>query len=234
MTNPVFNSVDRMVRMAYADAGFLQEGSDPSSFQITDAIQRLNDIINFQQTQGLKLWVNQDYAITLIAGIGQYQLTTALGPKPLRIVDAYYSDQNGIRRPLTPMSWAEYIRLSQITQLGQINSYFVDKQINSLNVYLWLVPDTTTALGTVHVVQQQQIVNAITVNDTLSFPTEWFIFLRWALADDIATGQPQAIMDRCALKAAYYKEKLEDWDVEDASTMFQPDQTRSRMTGGFR
>ena len=33
------------------------------------------------------------------------------------------------------------------------------------------------------------------------FAQEWRIALRWGLADDIATGQPQAIMDRCAQRA---------------------------------
>ena len=55
--------------------------------------------------------------------------------------------------------------------------------------------------------------------------------LRWALADDICTGQPQAIMDRCAGRSRYYKEILEGWDVEDAPTRFTPDQ-RSMMGGG--
>lgn len=228
---PVYNSIDRMIRQAYADAGYLQEGSDPNAAQIADAISRLNDIINFEQTQGLKLWTNQDYSITLVSGTALYMLTTSPGPKPLRILECYYQDSTGIRRPLRPLSWREYTQLSQVTQTGQVNSYFVDKQVSSLRLSLWLVPDATAALGTVHVVQQQQITNAILTTDTINFPSEWYIFLRWALADELATGQPQAIMDRCAQKASIYRTALENWDVEDTSTTFAPDMSQQGRHG---
>ena len=54
--------------------------------------------------------------------------------------------------------------------------------------------------------------------------------LRWALADDSATGQPALIMDRCERKAHEYRRLLEDWDVEDVPTRFQP----SHEGGGYR
>mgnify|MGYP003350501246 CR=1 FL=1 len=48
--------------------------------------------------------------------------------KPLRVIEAYYLDSSGIRRPLVVLSWDDYFRLSQVNQVGQINSYFVNKQ----------------------------------------------------------------------------------------------------------
>ena len=58
--------------------------------------------------------------------------------------------------------------------------------------------------------------------------------LRWALADELSTGQPQAIMDRCERKATAYRQALEDWDVEDAPTSFTPDQRALYATSSFR
>ena len=238
MTTPVYNSADRLIRQAYADAGYLQEGSDPTTAQYNDALSRLNDIINFYQTSGLKMWTNLDYAVTLVAGTGTYSLTYMYvgdpGPKPMRVLECYYQDADGIRRPLTPMSWNEWTKLSQVNQLGAVNSYFVDKRVYELSMNLWNIPDTTAALGTVHVVVQRHLTNAVSGASYVDFPSEWYIALRWALADELATGQPQAIMDRCQTKALYYKEKLEGWDVEDASTSFQPDTQRGYNTGGFR
>ena len=69
---------------------------------------------------------------------------------------------------------------------------------------------------------QEQALAPISLDETVSFPVEWYMALRWALADDLATGQPQLIMERCERKAAAYREMLEDWDVEDAPTFFQP------------
>lgn len=227
----------RIIWLAFKDAGLIQDGDTPSTDQYNDGMLRLNDIVNLWQTQGLKLWTLQDLPITLIAGQAKYSLGTAGtfdGSKPLRVLQAYYLDSNGIRRPLVTMSWDDWIRLSQVTQQGQINSYFVDKQQYQLNVYFWLVPDSVAATGTAHLLVQNQITNGVNLTDNIAFPIEWAMGLRWALADDLATGQPQSIMDRCERKANQYRLALEDWDVEDAPTSFTPDQRALYSANSFR
>ena len=74
----------------------------------------------------------------------------------------------------------------------------------------------------------------VMLTDETAFPLEWSMGLRWGLADELATGQPQAIMDRCERRATAYREKLEDWDVEDAPTSFAPDQRVTYATSSFR
>jgi len=237
MTAPLSNTPLVIISDAYFDAGLLQEGQLPNSEQIVTGMRKLTDIINLWQTQGLKLWLLRDLPITLQAGLGTYTLgpigTTPM-VKPLRVIECYYEDAKHIRRPLNPMSWNDYVRLSQVNQRGQINSYFVDKQQTQLSIFFWLIPDGQAAGGQAHVVIQQQVANFISVTETMNFPVEWRIALRWGLADELATGQPQAIMDRCQQRAQAYRVMLEDWDVEDASTRFQPDSRGQYATGGFR
>ena len=238
MTAPAsFNTPDRIIRMAMVDAGYLQDGDDPTPEQYANYLNRLNDLINYWQTQGLKLWLQYDLAVPLVAGQAAY----TIGPggsvpmtKPLRVIQGYYLDGSSVKRPLLPLSRDEYTRLSTVTQQGALNSYFVDKQVSVLSVHFWLVPDTVAATGTAQLIVQQQVTNLVSLTDTMNFPQEWFLALRWGLADDICTGQPQAIMDRCAGKAMFYLNALEAWDVEDASTMFQPDQRAAYITGAFR
>lgn len=233
-----FNTPDRIIRMAMKDAGFLQEGEDPTNEEFADNLNRLNDIINFEQTQGLKLWLQYDLEIPLVAGQAMY----SLGPggdvdmtKPTRILDnGYYLDTSGFRRNLILMSRDEYMRRSNPYSQGAISSYFPDKQQNSLDVTMWLVPDSQAATGTVHVLIQQQVQNLVSLNDEMNFPQEWFMWLRWALASDICTGQPQAVVDRCTAFAEGYRMALEAWDVEDAATIFTPDQRAAYRTGAFR
>lgn len=235
MTTPAnFNTPDRLIRMALKDAGLLQEGDDPSSEVIADCLSRLNDIINFEQTQGLKLWLQYDLTVPLVAG----QSTYVIGPggdinmtKPTRVLDdGYYLDSSNNRRSLILLSREEYMMLSNPTGQGAVTSYFPQKNLANITVILWLVPDSTAATGTVHLLIQQQVTNLVSVTDTMTFPLEWYMFLRWALAADIAVGQPEAVIARCQNYAEGYRKALEDWDVEDASTRFTPD-TRA---GGFR
>ena len=237
MTSPAtFNTPARIIEYAMKDAGLLQHGDSPDGEHYAEYGNRLNDIINLWQTQGLKLWLNQDLPVVLTQGVALYSLGltgTVIMNKPLRIIQAYTVNTGLVTRPLLMISRDEWSRLSNRTQQGAINSIYVDKQQLVLNLNFWLIPDATAATDTVHVIAQYQVANFAGLTDTMNFPTEWFIALRWALADEICTGQPQAIMDRCLMRANLYREMLEDWDVEDAATQFQPDPNFNRNSGNF-
>jgi len=195
MTAPNDNTPISIIQDAYFDAGLLQEGDTVNSEQIVTGLRKLTDIVNLWQTQGLKLWLNTDLPITLVSGTSTYilgPLGTVLMTKPLRVLEAWFADANEVRRPLSPLAWADWTRLSQLTTTGAINSYFVDKQATQLKVSFWLTPDATAALGTAHLLVQSQVTNPINVTETMNFPIEWRIALRWGLADELATGQPQA------------------------------------------
>ena len=237
MTAPADNTPASIIGDAYFDAGIVQEGDSPSSEQIVTGMRKLTDIINIWQTQGLKLWLNVDTTVPLVAGQGTYVFSPTgdvVMTKPMRVIQAYYRDLNGIRRPLVVLSWDDYLRLSQVNQSGAINSYFVNKQDTQLSVFFWLLPDVTAATGTAHLLLQVQVTDFINVTETMNFPIEWRIALRWGLADELSTGQPQAIMDRCQQRALIYRTMLEDWDVEDAPTRFVPDSRSQFVTGNFR
>jgi len=226
MTAPAKSAVERIICYAYEDSGLVQEGDTPNSEQIARGMVRLLDIINLWQTQGLKLWLQTDQSVTLVDGQQNYTLMPSGSVnivKPMRVLQGYYLDSNSVRRPIYPLSWDEWMRLSNITQEGQISQYFVQKLIDRLTVSFWLIPDTTAATGTAHLLIQQQVENFTNLTDEIDFPQEWFIALRWGLADDLCTGQPQAVIDRCSNRANTFRKVLEDWDVEDASTSFQPD-----------
>ncbi len=237
MTAPTDNTPISIITDGYFDAGLIQEGQTLNPEQIVSGMRRLTGMINLWQTQGLKLWLNVDTPVILTAGIGTYTLGpagTVVMTKPLRVIEAYWLSSAGNRTPLTVLSWDDYIRLSQVNQTGAINSYFVDKQQSVLSVFFWLIPDATAATGTGHVLLQTQVTNFIAVNETMNFPIEWRLALHWGLADEVCTGQPQAIMDRCEKRAGMYRAALEDWDVEDAPTRITPDQRMMAHTGRFR
>lgn len=237
MTTPAINTPYAIIDDAYHDAGLLQQGDTPNSEQLASGMRRLRDLINLWQTQGLKLWLQVDTSVTLVASQATYTFTPGGNvdmTKPLRVLQGYYLDTNSIRRPLNVLSTEEYLRLSRVNQTGAVNSYWVNKQATQLAVSFWLTPDATAATGTAHLLLQTQVTNFINLEETMDFPQEWRIGLRWGLADEICTGQPQAIMDRCAQRAATYRQMLEDWDVEDAPTRFAPDNRMQWSGGSFR
>lgn len=243
MTIPSINTARGVIVDAYQDAGLIDEQQEPSSEQYAKGMRRLRDLINLWQTRGLKLWVNVDTNVPLTADTAVY----TLGPsgavvmtKPLRVLEAYYLySATNVRRPLTPMAWRDYLTLGQAGTLssnqGTVTQYFVNKEATRLSVTLWLCPDATEiANGSVHLLLQTQITNPASLTETMEFPEEWRMALRWGLADDLCTGQPETIMARCAQKAEAFRTALEDWDAEDAPTSFAPDQRAQGQGGSFR
>lgn len=239
MTTPTnFNTADRVIRMAYRDAGFLQEGEDPNSEMIADALNRLNDIINFEQTQGLKLWLQYDLSITPVVGQAAYVIKSGGDvnfTRPTRVLDSnYYLDSNGISRPIFLIAMDDYLKLSNRSAQGPVTQVAVKKNATDLTAYFWMVPDAEVATGSIHLYIQQQIGNIVTVTEAMQFPPEWFLWLRWALAADLASGQPEALMSRCSSFAEGYRMALDNWDVEDASTRFTANVTQYYPRSSFR
>ncbi len=233
MTTPSDNTPNGIINDAYADAGLvIEEGQDLTPEQLAKGMRRLRDIILVLQTQGLKLWLQSDTAVTLVAGQQNYTFMPSGDvdmTRPFRVLQGYYLyTTTQVKRPIYPISWEEYLRLgiggTIAANRGTITQYFVNKQATKLQVSFWLCPDTNEAAnGTAHVLLQTQATSPVTLNETVQFPSEWRLALRWALAADLATGQPQAVIERCEAKAEQFRKILEDWDVEDASTSFAPD-----------
>lgn len=212
------------------NAGLLAAGEEPTPEQYVKALNRLNDLVNYFQTKGIKLWLNSLQTIQLTAGVASYTF-----PVPVkRMLEAYYFDNSvpSISRPLNILSWNTYETLGNPGQLGPVNSIFVNKQIIP-TVTLWLVPDAQAATGTVRALVQTAVKNVVSLTDDMAFPNEWYMALHWGLAAEICTGQPEQIVQRCEKKAEAYRIALEDWDVEDASVTFSPDM-RQRRPSGFR
>lgn len=225
-----------IVTKAYQDCQRLARFASLVADQQTDALDRLNDIINLWQTQGLKLFLDYEHTVTLVASQGTYSFRSGGDvnvSRPLEVKHVSYWDSNSVSRPLHPISRQEWSSLSNRTQTGSVNQYFAEKLYDRLNLHLWNVPDSTAAAGTLRVVVRAQADNPATIGANVLFPPEWALALRWGLADELATGMPDAVQARCAQRARAYREALEDFDVENTETYFQPDQ-RGLTASRFR
>ena len=137
---------------ARKDVGKLRAGAVPDGETLAEDQRRLNKLINYYMTQGLKLWLLQDTNVPLLPplsptqGIALYTFGpsgTNPMPKPLRVKYGYYLYTTGTQRPLISMSYPdEYLMLSQVLQPGSVNSYAVNKQQLTLNgLGIGLVPE---------------------------------------------------------------------------------------------
>jgi len=237
VTTPANNTPFYIICDAYSDAGMTKRGQTPGGDQLAEGLRRLNDIVAFMRTGGIKLFLWEDVTVPLVAGQNEYSFSPTgdvVMSKPLRVDMGYYVDSADNRRPLSPLSWDEWIQLSQTTAVqGAINSYFQDKQATEILVSFWNTPDTQAATGEVHLIMRTQPAAYTTLTEATIFPDEWRIALHWALAEQICTGQPEAIVQRCTANAEKFRLALEGWDVEDADVRFTPSQ-QFRSGGRFQ
>lgn len=228
-----YNTADRVIRQAMRNARILEKGGDPTPEDYAEYLPMLNDMVNFWQTQGIKLWLNEIINIALTAGQSRY----TIGPgRALRVLEAYYVQPRytvpggvtyATSTPLNALAWMDYNRLGTTAQQGTPNSYFTDKQQQGAEVVLWPVPSAQVVPGVgayvpgfLQVLAQMSPGNMIRITDRVVFPQEWYIALNWGLADELASGQSDATIQRCKQKADYYRMQLENWDVEDAPVVF--------------
>ena len=215
-----------IITKAYRSAQKLPRGSSLSADQLSDGLDILNDLMNLWQTQGLKLFLETETVIPLVAGQQMYSLMPGGDvsiARPLEIKEAAYWDQYSNNRPLIKFSRQEWTNLSNRTAQGSVNQYFYEVLYDRMNVFLWNIPDTTAAAGTVHAVLRNQATQVSEDDNDVFFPPEWAIALRWGVADELTSGMPEPVQQRCQARAQAYREALEDWDVETAETYFQPD-----------
>jgi hypothetical protein len=250
MTSPLLNTPYAVICDAYFNAGYTEAGQDVDSEQLATGMRRLNNLMNLRQAEGLRLWLQSDVSIgaeagslaPLVQGVNLYTFGSSgsvVTTRPTRIIEGYYRDSNFIDRPLLQISRNEWDTLSlkkggQVAQEGTINQFFIDKQIATMNLYLWLAPDAVAAQGSVHVILQQQQPNVVGLNDTLQFGPEWFLYLGWHLGWELSQGQPIAVQNKCEKHMMMYKDIIDGWDVEDASTLFQPDSRQQYVGNRFR
>lgn len=238
MATPLnLNTPELLVRQAMSNAFLLEKGTNPSSEDYAQHLGVLNSLIQFLITQGLKLFLWKDVPLTMVAGQQSYPITTAFvnsSTNPLQVREAYYLYQEGSQYPLTPFSWNEWSMLSTRSQAGTPVNFFVDKQATSFNFNLWPVPQADNVFDSVHILVRQRAPQILQLNEQIMFPTEWFIGLAWMLSHEISTGQSATIIARCEKMAAYYKQALEGFDVEDAPTQFQPDSRVGYAASRFR
>jgi len=240
MSQPAtFNQIIRLITYGMRNAMMLEEGQEPNGEQIAEGLNRLNDLTNYLQTEGIRLWTQTDVVIPLVTGTSQYSLTGTYG-KPYRIPRdlaymLYIGGTQTVKSPVTSLSQQEWTLLTQGNQQGMVSQIYVEKLSTQLRVNTFLTPDSATATNwQLHVIVQQQMALGEKITDATQFPEEWYVGLQWILADEICTGQPDSIVQRCAQKSAYYKDKLNGWDVEDTQTFFVPDPRMGYVQRSFR
>lgn len=214
--------------------GVLEEGAQPTAQAIENASMVLNMMLKDWQTDGIKLWTIHEMIIPLVNNQTSYTIGPASGndviaDKPLRLIQSFLRNISvtpNVDLPMTIISEQEYNILGAKKNTGTINTVFYKPYLNHGELKVFLTPNQNTVQNyELHINVQKPIQDITTANQTFDFPSEWFQCLRWGLAAELV-GDYGLPLDKAAAfitRSEQYKERLMAWDIEWASTFFQPD-----------
>lgn len=135
------------------DESFELAGIAPSSIgqdHIASALRSMKFMLNSEwHTLGARQWMIVRYIQALVAGTATFDLPTGT----IDIFDAVLS-RSGRETPMYRQSRTEYLEISDKTQAGRPDRYFVDRRFDRATVYLWQNPENSTDTMIIDYVRQ--------------------------------------------------------------------------------
>lgn len=218
---------------AYASTG------QPAPEQMSDAIEACNLMLKSWQVDNF-LWLKQFALLTLVPGQATYKFGNAANgtpspdvcvyqgtatqiDRPTRISMAAYRNTSGFDRPLTPMSRAEYIQLTNKTNPAPCVQFYYNPQLYQGELTVWPVPTTA---DTLFFTCDRGIYDVITDTDTFDVPQEWMSLCKWGLACEIAIeyAVPPAQLAQLESKYQAMRQTIDNYDREIAVSYLSVDQ----------
>lgn len=209
--------------------GAISLGQSPSSTEITNASEALNNLIAEFQTMGMPLWARLDYVVPMVSNQTSYTIGDGQAvdtPFPLKILQAWtvVSTGGGIQE-MWPNAIDVFNRLPTGGTSGIPSQYNYQPFINYGVLRVWPAPDATTVAGRdLHISYMAPFEGFTAANETPYFPREWNNALIYGLADLLAPEYGVPLEDRSTFKreAKDHRELALDFGMENASLTFAP------------
>lgn len=147
---------------------FVVEGHEvPADEDAARALENTRMLLRTWAVNGIRLWLNEQQSVTLVAGQASY----TLDPRTLEVFDAYRS-QGNTDSPMRILTREEYNSLPNKTVTGQPYALWPDRRYNSTVITVYPVPQTgttdTLSLGT-----KRQILDPVSLGENVEMPPEW-------------------------------------------------------------
>lgn len=221
---------DQVITGALRKLAVLPSGGTPTAAQVSDASDALNAIVKAFQADGMPLWKIASQTFTVVDGTASYTVgpsQTVNCPKPLRIIQAFWTPSGGVNTPLNIYNRYDFNELPQGTSYegDPVNLYYQPLRTSG-TITLWPTPDNSTTEITFHYQSPYEDMDAST--DDFDFPSEWMQALIYNLAWSLAPEYGIPPTDRGILmkEAEYWHQYALFMGTEEGGIFFQPDTMR--------
>jgi hypothetical protein len=196
MTITWTKTAGELVDSALKRVQIIGNGETASAYLWTLARDHLNGLIKLLVTQGPSEWRRATQTPAMTAAVAY----VTCSPRPDRVMRVYYRNTAGFDLELQQWNMDDYERIPVKTSTGRPTIFAVDRQRTSTTIYLWPVPDTTIAAGTLRVSYERVPEDVANTSDIVDVPQEWLDTLMDLVGG--RTGQSLQLGDRPAVAAA--------------------------------
>lgn len=192
--------------------------------------------IGIQLDDGTRFWdnivtVDSSTQVTInngvpsAAAIGNtvYTYGTAIA-RPLRVLQTRFGETfTSSEIPVNQWSRAEYFDQPDKDSSGTVVNWYYSPALTNGELYVWQVANSINQVLRITYIDPIDI--PTNTADQLEFPSEWYLPLKWAIADELGPGYGVSTERQIILKqnAATTLQEVLDFDVDRSSMSLQPD-----------
>jgi hypothetical protein len=225
---------DQIISYALRKLGVLELGVTPDADTVANAANALDMMVKSWITKGIKLWTITEITLPVVSGSSSYSIgptgTSLVTDKPMKLKQAWLRNvsvtpQNDI--PLQIISQNDYNLMGSKFSTGTPNSVYMEVGRDNSILKVYLTPDVYAQTSyQIHLVSQRLLQDVGLATNTLDFPQEWLYALGWNLAAEMAIDYslPADRIQYLEVRAHKMLSEVEDFDVENNSIFFTPDQ----------
>lgn len=154
---------------------------NPAAEDMQSGIETLNMMLKTWQMSGPNLWRKKFGSVTLVADTGNYTLS----PRPYSVEEARYRNTANVDLPMNELNREEYVELPLKTSTGVPTNFYIDRQRDSVVMYVWPVPASVTT-ETIQYSYQSVIEDIASPDNHIDIAQEWLETVGYNLAARLA------------------------------------------------
>lgn len=227
-------SRDQIVNAAYRKIGVISDGAGPTTTQLTNAQEALNNIVFSLYAQGMPVWAMTTTSFTPVLGQTVYPVGIGASTDinlniqaPLKVTQAWSRDTiSNTDIPMNIYTQYNYNLLSTKTNQGYPVHIWYQPLNQAGTITIWPAPDQYTASNRlIYFVYQRAFDQFNSGTDTPDFPQVWIEPLIYSLAHRLAPefGVPLAEQDKLNETANSLIMNALSFGTEEGSFYIQPD-----------
>lgn len=234
---------DEIIRAALRSLKVIAIGETPQNEDFTNCAFALNLILKSLDAEGYLPWLYQTLSIPLTADTASYTIAESGGTvtnyRPVRIASGYVRDNSTPPNDtmMEQLSRQQYEMLTPKTAEGPPTQFYYDQQLTAGVFYPWPIPTQSSVYTARLLIQRpvQDIATGTSSTQNFDVSQEWFLPLRWILADEVAPEYEVDLqtISMVSKRADFWRNKMVDFSREEPSVFFQPD-PQYIGRGGFR